>query len=39
MKNKHIIASALVALTTTAFIYNTVNKGVEVNAIDKKCLQ
>ena len=36
MKNKLIIASALVALTTSAFIYNTVNKGVEVNAIDKK---
>ena len=36
MKNKLIIASALVALTTSAFIYNTVNKGVELNAIDKK---
>lgn len=36
MKNKLIIASAIVALTTSAFIYNTINKGVEINAIDKK---
>jgi len=36
MKNKLIIASAIVALTTSAFIYNTVNKGVEINSIDKK---
>jgi putative endopeptidase len=36
MKNKLIIASAIVALTTSAFIYNTVNKGIEINSIDKK---
>jgi putative endopeptidase len=36
MKNKLIITGALVALTTSAFIYNNVNKGVDVNAIDKK---
>ncbi len=36
MKNKLIIGSAIVALTTSAFIYNTVNKGVEINSIDKK---
>jgi putative endopeptidase len=35
MKNKLIVASALAALTTSAFIYSTVNKGVDVNAIDK----
>jgi putative endopeptidase len=36
MKNKLIVASAVAALTTSAFIYSTVNKGVDVNAIDKK---
>jgi putative endopeptidase len=36
MKNKLIIGSAIVVLTTSAFIYNTVNKGVEINSIDKK---
>lgn len=36
MKNKLIVAGAVVALTTSAFIYNNVNKGVDVNAIDKK---
>ena len=36
MKNKLIVASALLAITTSAFIYNNVNKGVDVNAIDKK---
>ncbi len=36
MKNKLIVAGAVVALTTSAFIYNNVSKGVDVNAIDKK---
>lgn len=36
MKNKLIVAGALAALTTSAFIYSNVNKGVDVTAIDKK---
>ncbi len=36
MKNKLIVVAALAALTSSAFIYNNMNKGVDVNAIDKK---
>jgi putative endopeptidase len=35
MKNKIIIAGAITALSASAFIYATVNKGVDVAAMDK----
>ncbi len=35
MKNKIILAGAITALSASAFIYATVNKGVDVAAIDK----